>query len=410
MSQISSKEKAQPFAISTKAHYLNKVFQSPFYLRQEPLNHLKEWGRWADYLSPHAYTCSAMEYFACRNACTVFDLTPMSKYHISGKDALPFLNRLVTRDVGKIKPGRVGYTVWCNDAGQVIDDGTVFHLAEDDYRLCSQERHLDWLLTNTLGFDVRVSDETHEVAALALQGPTSCAALRKMGLEGVGNMKLFDIRHFPFADTQLMVSRTGFTGDLGYELWIDPAHAGALWDRLFEAGELLGIQAMGDVALQMLRVEAGFIQARHEFMPAHTTVRTGHTRSPFELGLGWLVDFNKPLFNGRKALLEQQKHGHRYNLVKLDIDGNKPARDAYVFGMNKKKIGTVTSATWSPSAKASIALATLEAPHGAPGEELLVEIFYQRELKWNRVMARARVVTDVFYDPPRKRLTPPADF
>jgi aminomethyltransferase len=207
-----------------------------------------------------------------------------------------------------------------------------------------------------------------------------------------------------------MVSRTGFTGDLGYELWIDPAHAGALWDRLFEAGELLGIQAMGDVALQMLRVEAGFIQARHEFMPAHTTVRTGHTRSPFELGLGWLVDFNKPLFNGRKALLEQQKHGHRYNLVKLDIDGNKPARDAYVFGMNKKKIGTVTSATWSPSAKASIALATLEAPHGAPGEELLVEIFYQRELKWNRVMARARVVTDVFYDPPRKRLTPPADF
>jgi aminomethyltransferase len=410
MSQISSKQTMQKFDISSKAHYLTKAFQSPFYSRQEPLNHLKEWGRWADYLSPHAYTCSAMEYFACRNACTVFDLTPMSKYRISGKDALPYLNRLVTRDVSKIKTGRVGYTVWCGDDGQVIDDGTIFHLGEDDYRLCSQERHLDWLLTNTIGFEVTVTDETHEVAALALQGPTSCATLRKMELEGIGDMKPFDIRQFPFEGSTLTISRTGFTGDLGYELWIDPAHAIALWDRLFEAGQLHGIQAMGDIALQMLRVEAGFIQARHEFMPAHATVRTGHTRSPFELGLGWLVDFRKPLFNGRKALLAQKKNGHRYNLVKLDIDGNKPARDSYVFSTSKKMIGTVTSATWSPSAKASIALATLEAPHGMPGEELLVEIYYQKELKWSRVMAKARVVTEVFYDPPRKRLTPPADY
>jgi len=410
MSQISRQDPQQAVDYSTKAHYLNKVFKSPFYSRQEPLNHLKEWGRWADYLSPNAYTCSAMEYFACRNACTVFDLTPMSKYRISGKDALPYLNRLVTREVSKIKPGRVGYCIWCTDEGQAIDDGTIFHLGEDDYRLCSQERHLDWLLTNTVGFDVRVSDETHEVAALALQGPTSCATLKNMGLEDVETMKIFDIRQFPFEGTQLTVSRTGFTGDLGYELWIDPGHAEVLWDRLFEAGLLRGIQAMGDEALQMLRIEAGFIQCKHEFMPAHETVRAGHTRSPFELGLGWLVDFKKSNFNGRKALLAQKEHGHRFNFVKLDIEGNKPARDSYVFTEKNKKIGTVTSAIWSPSAKASIALATLEAPHGEPGEELMVEIYYQKELKWNRVMAKARVVTDVFYDPSRKRLTPPADF
>ncbi len=410
MSQVNRKDKVQAIDFSSKAHYLTKVFRSPFYSRQKPLNHLKEWGRWADYLSPRAYTCSAMEYFACRNACTVFDLTPMSKYRISGKDALPYLNRLVTREVSKIKSNRVGYCMWCTDEGQAIDDGTIFHLAEDDYRLCSQERHLDWLLTNTIGFDVLVIDETHEVAALALQGPTSCATLRKMGLEGIENMKMFDIMQFAFEGSQLTVSRTGFTGDLGYELWIDPGHAEVLWDRLFEAGQLHGIQAMGDEALQMLRVEAGFIQCRHDFMPAHATVRNGHTRSPFELGLGWLVDFNKPVFNGRKALLAQRKNGHRYKLVKLDIDGNKPAYDSYVFTKNKKQIGTVTSATWSPSAKASIALATLETPHGKPGDELLVEIYYQKELKWSRVMARARVVKDVFYDPPRKRLTPPADF
>ena len=321
MSQPNTNNGPQAVDNSSKAHYLTKVFKSPFYSRQEPLNHLKEWGRWADYLSPHAYTCSAMEYFACRNACSVFDLTPMSKYRINGKDALPYLNRLVTREVSKIKPGRVGYCIWCADDGQAIDDGTIFHLGEDDYRLCSQERHLDWLLTNTVGFDVQVTDETHEVAALALQGPTSCATLKKMRLEGIENMKIFDIRQFSFEGTQLTVSRTGFTGDLGYELWVDPGHAEILWDRLFEAGHLHGIQAMGDEALQMLRIEAGFIQCRHDFMPAHATVRHGHTRSPFELGLGWLVDFNKPVFNGRKALQAEKKNGHRYNLAKLDIDG-----------------------------------------------------------------------------------------
>ena len=410
MSELSGQDSVRAIDYSTKEHYLTKVFRSPFYSRQEPLNHLKEWGRWADYLSPGAYTCSAMEYFACRNACTVFDLTPMSKYRISGKDALPYLNRLVTREVSKIKPGRVGYCIWCTDDGQAIDDGTIFHLGDDDYRLCSQERHLDWLLTNMVGFDVQITDETHEVASLALQGPTSYSTLRKMGLDGIDNMKMFDIRQFAFEGSELTISRTGFTGDLGYELWINPEHAEVLWDRLFEAGHLHGIQAMGDEALQMLRVEAGFIQCRHEFMPAHATVRSTHTRSPFELGLGWLVDFKKPNFNGRKALLKQKKTGHRYNLVKLDIDGNKPAHDSYVFTKSKKQIGTVTSATWSPSAKASIALATLKTPHGEPDEELLVEIYYQKELKWSRVMARARVVSDVFYDPPRKRLTPPADF
>ena len=410
MSQINIKDKIEAIDYSTKAHYKTKVFQSPFHSRLEPLNHLKEWGRWADYLSPRAYTDSSMEYFACRNACAVFDLTPMTKYRISGQDALAYLNRLVTRDVSRIKPGRVGYSVWCADDGRVIDDGTIFHLHDNEYRLCSQERHLDWLLSNTAGFDVSVKEQTHAVAALAVQGPTSCATLRKMGLENVENMKPFDIRYFPFEDTQLMVSRTGFTGDLGYELWIEPQHAEALWDQLFEAGKLHGIQPMGDVALSMLRVEAGFIQAGHEFLNTNATVRHSHTRSPFELGLDWLVDFKKPNFNGRRALLAERKSGHRYNMVKLDIDGNKPANDSYIFTIKKKLVGTVTSATWSPSAKASIALATLAAPHGKPGEEFLVEIYYQKELKWSRVMARARVIEGVFYNPPRKRLTPPADF
>jgi len=395
---------------STKAHYKTKVFRSPFYSRQKPLNHLKEWGRWADYLSPRAYTCSGMEYFACRNTCAVFDLTPMIKYRVSGKDALAYLNRLVTRDVAKIAEGRVGYSVWCADDGRVVDDGTIFHLGEDDYRICSQERHLDWFMLNTVGFDVSLREETHEVAALAVQGPTSCATLKRMGIAEIETMKPFDIRYYDFEGTQLMVSRTGFTGDLGYELWVDPGHAEVLWDRLFEAGKLHGIQPMGDEALQLLRIETAFIQAGHEFLDANVTVRSTHTRSPFELGIGWLVDFKKPHFNGRKALLAEKQRGHRYNLVKLDIDGNKPAHDSYVFTTKKKFIGTVSSAVWSPSAKASIALASVKAPHGTPGEEFLVEIYYQKELTWSKVLAKARVIKGVFYDPPRKRLTPPADF
>jgi aminomethyltransferase len=207
-----------------------------------------------------------------------------------------------------------------------------------------------------------------------------------------------------------MVSRTGFTGDLGYELFIHPDYAEVLWDRLFAAGEFRGIRAMGSEALELLRIEAGFILAGVDFLPAMEAVRPTHTRSPFELGLGWLVSFDKGVFNGRQALLREKENGSRFNLVKLDIDGNKPAKDSYVYVKGGKKVaGTVTSA-WSPSAKASIALASLEAPLGKPGEEFEVEIYYQRELKWSRVMAPARVVKEVFWDPPRRRQTPPSDF
>jgi aminomethyltransferase len=391
-------------------HFKHAIWPSPFHSRQEQHNKLREWSRWADYLSVPAYWCESMEYFAGRNACGVFDLTPMVKHRVSGPDALPYLNRLMTRDVAKIKPGRVGYSVWCNEQGRVIDDGTIFHLEEGVYRICSQEHQLDWFLTNALGFDVEVVDETHDVCGLAVQGPTSCAILKQMGLAGIENLTPFGMTGFDFEGTRLLVSRTGYTGDLGYELWIDPDHAEVLWDRLFEAGENRGIHAMGSAALDLLRIEAGFILAGVDFLPAQEAVRPTHTRSPFELGLGWLVHFDKGLFNGREALLKEKQNGSRYNLVKLDIDGNKPANNSYVLDKDQKVVGTVTSAMWSPSAKASIALATLEAPHGRVGEEFIVEIYYQRELKWSKLMAPARVVKDNFWDPPRRRQTPPADF
>jgi len=394
----------------SRDHYKDKIFPSPFHSRQKELNDNKTWSRWFDYLSVPAYTCSTQEYFAGRNACGVFDLTPMTKHLITGPDALPFLNRLVTRDVAKIKPGRVGYAVWCTDEGQVIDDGTIFHLHEGVYRLCSQEHQINWLTINSAGFDVTIVENTHDVAGIALQGPTSCAALKRMGLAGVENITPFGLDYFDFEGTRLMVSRTGFTGDLGYELFIHPDHAEILWDRVFEAGEQVNIKPMGSQALEMLRIEAGYIQAGAEFMPAMQTVRPTHTRSPFELGLGWLVDFNKPNFNGRRALLAEKENGSRYALVRLDIEDNKQASHSYVYDTKKNNIGWVTSAMWSPSAKKNIALAMVETPHGKTGEDMLVDIYYQRELEWSRVMVSAKVVKGPFWDPPRRRQTPPADF
>ncbi|GJM09662.1 MAG: hypothetical protein DHS20C11_19380 [Lysobacteraceae bacterium] len=392
-----------------KDHYKTAVYPSPFHAKTSVLNETREFERWHDYMSATRYFDVSMEYFSCRNSTGVFDLTAMCKYRITGVDALDYLNRLMTRDVSKIKVGRVGYGVWCDDAGQVVDDGTVFHIRDGEYWLCAQGRQYDWLLTSALGFDVVIEDISHQMTSLAVQGPTSCATLKAMGLAEIETLKPFGLRHYSIEDGELTVSRTGFTGDLGYELWMKPELAEPVWDALFAAGRLHGIKPMGERALAMARLEAGFIQAWHDFLPADKAVRTTHTRSPFELDLHWLVDFKKPNFTGRRALLEEKRNGSRYRLARLDIDGNKPAHHAFVYNRQNKVIGIVTSAMWSPSAKANIALASLDVPYGEPGDEYLVEIYYQRELAWNRVMAPCRVVKGAFFDPPRKKQTPPAD-
>ena len=383
--------------------------QSPFYSRLVALDSINSWHNWKGYTTPDELYCSETEYFAVRNATGVFDLTPMTKYRITGPDALAYLDRLVTRDMKKIRPGRVAYAVWCNDQGQVIDDGTIFHLREGDYRLCSQERHMAWLMDSAIGFDVSIVDETEDIAALAVQGPTSFGTLDRMGLEGLGELKPFGLTHFDFEGAELIVSRTGFTGDLGYELWIEPGKAEALWDALFAAGEVSGIRAIGTHALEHARVEAGYLAAFEEFLPANATVRTGRTRSPLELGLEWLVDFKKPNFNGRRALAEEKRNGSTWRLVKLNIEGNKQADHSYIFADKKlkKNIGFVTSAAWSPVCKQNVALGSVRTPHGAIGTTVWVEIYYQREMHWSRMVAEAEVVEKPFWFPQRRSKTPP---
>ncbi len=397
---------------SPAPHYKQPLLKTPFHERARALSQIDSFIPWAGYTTVDVFTTMEQEYFAVRNATTLYDLTPMVKYRVSGPDAVPYLNRLVTRDVAKLKPDRVAYVVWCNDAGHLIDDGTIFRLGAGEYRICTAERQIDWLLDSAIGFDVQIGEVTEQIAALAVQGPTSCAMLKAAGLRGIELLKPFEIGYFSLGEHRLTLSRTGFTGDLGYEVWMDPAAAETIWDILMAAGRSRGIRAIGSQALNMARIEAGFIMPNVDFVSAEHTIRTGRDRSPLELGLGWLVDFNKGHFTGRRALLTEKKQGSRRQLVGLDIAGNKPAHNALIYTDDggKREIGSVTSAMWSPTCKRNIALAIVDAPHFQVGSTVWAEIYLNRELVWERRMSRAQVVERPFFVPERRRATPPAEF
>ena len=394
------------------SHFKQPLLHTPFHARARELSQVDSFVPWAGYTTVDVFTSMEQEYFAIRNATTLYDLTPMVKYRVVGPDALAYLNRLVSRDLTKLKPDRVAYCVWCNDAGHLVDDGTVFRLGTDEYRLCTADRQIDWLLDSAIGFDVTVEEITEQIAALSMQGPTSCAVLKNAGLQGIELLKPFDIGRFTLAGYPIVASRTGFTGDLGYELWMAPEAAEAVWDALMVAGRSRGIRAIGSQALNIARLEAGFLSPHIDFVSAEHTIRTGRDRSPLELGLGWLVDFEKGHFNGRRALLAERERGPRRQLVGLDIEGNKPAHNAllYTDAKGNREIGSISSAAWSPTCKRNIALAMVDAPHFQIGSVVWAEIYLNRELVWERRMSRAEVVERPFFAPSRRRATPPGEF
>lgn len=386
------------------------LIPGPFHDRIAPLNVQQGWMNWMGYAAPSVLDTVEFEYFAIRNQATVFDISPMNKYRVSGPDAEAVVNRLVTRDIRKLRPGRVAYVIWCDEAGNVVDDGTVFRLAETEFRLCCQEPQMSWLHDIAHGFDVVLRDESADVAGLALQGPTSCAVLKDMGLAGVETMNPFDIRQFEVEAKPVTISRTGFSGDLGYEVWMSPEDALTIWDHMMAAGYLRGLKVIGYEALDMARIEAGFLLPRVDFVSSQTHLRPGRARNPYELGLDWLVHLDKPHFNGRRALVRLSKAAPKRKLVALEISRDKPADHAYVYHRGKKEVGFVTSALWSPTLKRNIAYAWIDAPHCHEGRDLSVEIYLQRELIWERRMERARIVDRAFFKNPRRTATPPADF
>ncbi|HLY58536.1 MAG TPA: aminomethyltransferase family protein [Stellaceae bacterium] len=387
------------------------LVDTPFRPRADELNQIDSYIPWAGYSTVDVFSNVEHEYFAIRNAATLFDLTPMVKYRIAGADAERYLNRLVTRDIRKLKVNRVAYSVWCNDSGHLVGDGTIFRLGADEFRLCIGERHLDWLMDSAISFNVEIAEITEEIAALSLQGPTSYSVLRNFGVVGIEKLKVFEIGRYTVDGLDLTISRTGFTGDLGYELWMRPEQAVAIWDRLMAAGKTRGIRPIGSQALDMARIEAGFIMPHIDFISAEHTIRVGRDRSPLEMGLDWLVDFDCGHFTGRRALLAEKKRGPARRLVGLDVDGNKPAHHALIYAdrAGNREVGSVTSAMWSPTCKRNIALAMIEAPFFTMGNELYADIYLNRELVWERRMCAATVVEKPFFVHERRRLTPPAE-
>ena len=319
-------------AADTIDHVHEGVIYSPFHRRTSAKNINQQWSVWNGYASTKYYADAHLEYFSTRNTCGVFDVSPMRKYRIKGPDAEAMLNRMVTRDVTSQAVDTVAYNIWCTDAGKLIDDGTLFRVSEDDFWLCAADPNFDWLQLSAVGFpSLEITDISEDLASLALQGPTSCALLKAMGFSGIENATPFSIMRFPFGSGEITISRTGYTGDLGYELWVDPADAELLWDQLFSVGQVYGIQPLGEDSLEMARIEAGFLAPDVDFHGSLHTVDRGHDHSPLELALGWIINFKKGHFSGRAALAKEKAAGKHRRLIKLDIEGNKPAENSILY-------------------------------------------------------------------------------
>ncbi len=392
-------------------HFRQALQRTPFHDRISALSTTEEWMTWNTYKVARVVDKLPAEYFAVRSGCAVMDLTPMEKYRITGKGAREYLDRLLARDISKLRSGRVTYVVWCNDDGKVIDDGTLFQFDENEYRLCSQHHQLDWLLISAAGFDVQIEVDTHNVAALAVQGPTSCSVLTAAGINDLDQLSPFSIADLRCGDIPVTVSRTGYTGDLGYELWVDPAVALDLWDAIFAVQGLYDIHVMGLSALEMVRIEAGFVMPGFDFNTAEATVRHGYDRSPYEAGLGWIVNLDKGHFTGRKALIAEKSQPLKRQLTKLVVEGNKPVGEAFIFdGKGGKLVGEIKCTTWSPILKANLALADINFVNGRLPAKLWARFDYQRELKWRTAWAECHAQSKPFYSPEHRSATPPPHF
>lgn len=377
--------------------------KTPFHEAIEPLNHSMKWERWQGYASVTHFYNVGQEYAAIRNAASLYDISPMLKYRVTGADAARFMNRLLTRDIERCRPGRVSYAAWCDGEGKVIEDGTIFRFAEDHFQINCAEHNLTWFLATADGLDVSIDEVSEEIAGLSLQGPLAREVLTGIGLSAVADLSYFGLLETTLDDMPITVTRTGFTGDLGYELWVEPRYALALWERLMTAGRGQGVVPIGSAALDIARIEAGHIQVHSEFQDTRVGVDPAERRSPFELGLAWAVDLRKDHFNGRRALIrEQTAGGPPLRLVGLEVNGRRPAVDSMLYA-GKRVVGQTTSAVWSPLLKKSIALALVEARHAGKGTVLTAEVDFRRERRLLRNDQQARVVSPRFIDLPRRR-------
>ncbi len=398
--------------------------KTPFHSRIEPLCLSYDWRRWAGYVVVSKYELThEREYAAIRNAAALIDVSPLYKYLIAGPDAGRFLDRVLTRHASRCPVGRVMYTAWCDERGHILEDGTVSRLSEDSYRVTAAEPNLRWFQNNAGRLNVTITDVSDETAALAIQGPRSREILLRVAGEQLAGLRYFRWQPAVIAGRAVTVSRTGYTGDLGYEIWSQAADAEAVWDALVEVGGDYGLLPAGMLALDLVRLEAGLILVDVDYTPANKAIIEAQKSSPFEVGLGWTVDLQKPgYFIGRSALEAEKRRGSEWALVGLVIEWEslEAAYDRVslppqvphtawrqsipLYDSRGREAGYATSGGFSPMLKRYLALATVRSAYSAPGTRLEMEITVEHM----RRRARATVVKTPFFDPPRKRAVPAA--
>lgn len=391
--------------------------ESPFHVRAAALMEGQAWRRWAGYVVASAYELShEREYHAIRSAAALFDVTPLYKYLIRGRDAARLLDRVATRDVAACKVGQVLYTPWCDARGKVIDDGTISRLDGTTYRLTAADPNFRWLHLNAAGLEVSVEDVSTRTAALSVQGPNARAILELACGQPLADLKYFRLTTRKIRGVAVTISRTGYTGDLGYEVWIDAERALPVWDAIVEVGTPYGLTPAGMLALDLARNEAGLLLIDVDYISARRALIESQTSTPFELSLGWTVALDKERFNGRDALLEERRRGPAWRFTGVEVCwealerlyaevGLPPTlpttawRTSVPLYAGGVQVGYATSGCWSPLLKRYIALAHLRAGFAEPGTAVDMEVTVEHR----RRRAAALVRPLPFFNPDRKR-------
>ncbi len=390
---------------------------TPFHPRTAALCASHNWRTWSGYFVASSYdVMHDYEYHAIRNTAALIDVSPLYKYDVHGRDALRLVNRVITRDAAKCAVGQALYSCLCEDDGAVIQDGTVFRLGEDYFRFHLADPSLRWLSLNARGMEVSIQEVSEQVAALALQGPHALKVLQRVVDVDLSQLKFFRLTSSKILGVPVVISRTGYTGDLGYELWFGAEHALKIWDHLIEQGSDFGIKPTGILALDVARLEAGFILLEVDYSGAEKAVIDSQRYSPFEIGLGWTVDLRKDHFVGSVALRQCDPQSPARQIVGLEInlldyeylyqqEGLAPQyplaawRGSVPLRKDDRQVGYATTGAWSPALKKYFALATLEKACMSVGTQVNVEVTVDHRQK----SASATVVKLPFYDPPRKR-------
>jgi len=391
-----------------------------FHERTFPLCQSLNYREWSGYYTVSVYEVHhEHEYNAIRNAAALIDISPLYKYLVTGKDATKLVNRVITRDIRKVSVGQVIYCCWCDEQGKVIDDGTITRLDENKYRWTAADPSLRWFRQNGINMDVQIEDISERAAALALQGPTSGKLLKSVAEADIANLKYFRVTHGKIAGVPVDISRTGYTGDLGYEIWVPWNEAVKVWDAVMETGKRFDIHAAGMLALDVARIEAGLLLIEVDYTSSKKALIPSQKYSPFELGFGKMVHLNKENFIGKAALEHDQQQGVARQFVGLEIDWTEVEARYETFGLTpaapsqasrvavpvycgEKQVGKATSTTWSPVLKKMIALASIETSHAKIGTRLQMEI----TIEAIRQKVTAKIVKMPFFNPGRKTAVP----